>query len=52
MPNSRERGEAMDAITRALMVQGADAAMAFPNSIQDPDMKGGYISMIADRLAQ
>jgi len=51
MPNSRERGEAMDAITRALMVQGADAAMAFPNSIQDPDMKGGYISMIADRLA-
>lgn len=51
MPNSRERGEAMDAITRALMVQGMDAAMAFPNSIQDPDMKGGYISMIADRLA-
>lgn len=51
MPNSRERGEAMDAITRALMVQGKDAAMAFPNSIQDPDMKGGYISLIADRLA-
>lgn len=51
MPNSRERGEAMDAITRALMVQGMDAAMAFPNTIQDPDMKGGYISMIADRLA-
>lgn len=51
MPNSRERGDAMEAITRALMVQGADAAMAFPNSIQDPDMKGGYVSMIADRLA-
>lgn len=51
MPNSRERGEAMDAITRALMVQGKDAAMAFPDSIQDPDLKGGYISMIADRLS-
>lgn len=51
MPNSRERGEAMDAITRALMVQGVEAAMAFPNSIQDPDLKGGYVSMIADRLA-
>lgn len=51
MANSRERGEAMEAITRALMVQGKDAAMAFPNTIQDPDMRGGYISMIADRLA-
>lgn len=52
MPLSRERGEAMDAITRALFVQGAEAAMAYPNTIQDPDMRAGYVSMIADRLAR
>ncbi len=51
MPGSRERGEAMDAITRALLVQGAEAAMAFPQTIQDPQLRAGYVAMIADRLA-
>ena len=51
MPNSRERGEAMDAVTRALLVQGAQAAMDYPATIQDPDLRGGYIAMISDRLA-
>ena len=51
MPLSHERGDAMDAITHALFMQGAEAAMAWPATIQDPDMRGGYISMIADRLA-
>lgn len=51
MPRSRERGEAMDAITRALFVQGMDAAMGFPSSIADPDLRVGYVGMIADRLA-
>lgn len=51
MPNSRERGEAMDAVTRALLVQGAQAAMDYPATVQDPDLRGGYIAMISDRLA-
>lgn len=51
MPNSRERGEAMDAITRALFVQGADAAKAYPETIEDPALRTGYVAMIAERLA-
>ncbi len=51
MPSSRERGEAVDAITRALFVQGMDAAMAFPASILDPQLRGGFVAAIADRLA-
>jgi len=51
MPRSPERGEAMDSIVRALFMQGADAAMAFPAGIQDPVLRTGYVAMIADRLA-
>jgi hypothetical protein len=51
MPSSRERGEAMDAITRALFVQGTDAALAFPASILDPQLRAGFIDNIARRLA-
>jgi hypothetical protein len=51
MPQSRERGEAMESIARALLVQGADAAMAYPQTIQDPNLRAGYVAMIADRLA-
>lgn len=52
MPGSRERGEAMESITRALLVQGAEAAMAYPATIQDPQLRAGYTAMIADRLAR
>jgi len=51
MPRSAERGEAMDAIVRALFVQGADTAMAYASSIQDPQLRAGCVSMIAERLA-
>jgi hypothetical protein len=51
MPSSRERGEAMDAVTRALLVQGADVAMAYPDTIQDSHLRTGFISQIAERLA-
>ena len=51
MPQSRERGEAMEAIARALLVQGPEAAMAYPQSVQDPHLRAGYVAMIADRLA-
>lgn len=51
MPNSRERSDAMESITRALFVQGANAAMAYPATIQDPQLRAGYVSMIAERLA-
>jgi hypothetical protein len=51
MPNSRERGQAIDAITRALLVQGPEAAMAYPASIEDPQLRAGFVSEIAGRLA-
>jgi hypothetical protein len=51
MPTSRERGEAVDAITRALFVQGIDAAMAYPASITEEHLRGGFVSSIANRLA-
>ncbi len=51
MPSSRERGEAVDAITRALLMQGTDAAMAYPASIQDLQLRAGFVAAIADRIA-
>jgi hypothetical protein len=51
MPQSRERGEAVEAITRALMMQGTAAATAFPASIEDDMLRGGFVSSIANRLA-
>ena len=50
MPNSRERAEAVDAITQALFLQGIDAAMAFPNSIKEDQLKGGFVAAIANKL--
>lgn len=53
MPQSRERGEAVDAITRALFLQGPEAAMAYPATITGDDaLKGGFVATIADRLAR
>lgn len=51
MPSSRERGQAIEAVTRALMAQGIDAAMAFPASIRDEHLRGSFASSIANRLA-
>lgn len=50
MPLSRERGEAVDAITQALFLQGTAAAMAFPASIKDEALRGGFVAAIANRL--
>ena len=50
MPQSGERAEAVNAITRALFLQGGDAAMAFPASIKDDMLRGGFVAAIADRL--
>ncbi len=52
MPHSRERSDAVDSITRALFVQGTDAAMAFPDSIADPMLRGGFVSAIANRMIE
>lgn len=51
MPSSRERGEAIDAITRALFVQGTDAALDYPATILDPQLRAGFIDNITRRLA-
>jgi hypothetical protein len=51
LPAGRERGEAVDAITRALFMKGVDGAMAFPASIEDAKLRAGYVAAIAERLA-
>jgi hypothetical protein len=51
LPASRERGEAIDAISRALFVKGTDAALDYPSTILDPDLRAGFIDNIARRLA-
>jgi hypothetical protein len=50
MPRSNERGEAVNSITQALLIQGMDAAMAFPASIKDETLRGGFVAAIAQRL--
>ena len=52
MPRSDERGEATAAITRALFMQGIDAAMAFPESISDETLRGTFVSQIAKQLIE
>jgi hypothetical protein len=52
MPQSRERGAAVESITRALFLQGADAAMAFPASIADERLRGGFVAAIANRMVE
>lgn len=53
MPRSRERGDAVSAIADALLMQGTDAALAYPASITGDDaLRGGFVETIADRLAR
>jgi hypothetical protein len=51
MPDGRERGSAVAAITRALLVQGVDAALAYPASIADETLRGNFVREIANRLS-
>lgn len=50
MPASDEQRDAVESITRALFVQGLDAAMEYPSSIQDPKLRAGFVAEIAQRL--
>ena len=52
MPMSRERGQAIDAMAKALLMSGKEAAFAFPDTIKDEFLKGGYVLLIARNLAQ
>jgi hypothetical protein len=52
MPRSGERGEAIESVARILLAQGLDAALAYPASIQDPQLRGGLVSEIAQRYAR
>ncbi len=52
MPGSRERGQAIEAMTRALLAQGVDAALAFPALISDEHLRGSFVSQIADRVSR
>lgn len=52
MPRSRERGEAINAISDALFMQGTDAALAYPATITGDDaFRGGIVANVAERLA-
>jgi len=52
MPSSRERGQAVDAMAKALLMSGTEAAFAFPDMIKDEHLKGGFVMMIAQNLSQ
>jgi hypothetical protein len=51
LPPGDEQREAVDAITRALFVQGLDRAMEFPASIDDPKLRGSLVGEVARRLS-
>lgn len=52
MPEGRERGPAIDAVAKALLMQGTEAAFAFPDSIRDENLKGSFVLMISQNLAR
>jgi len=52
MPQSRERADAVDGITRALFLQGDAAAMAFPETIADDMLRGGFVAAVASRMVE
>ena len=52
MPFGRERLDAVNSITKALFMQGSDAAMAYPATITGDDaLRGGFVATIAKQLA-
>jgi hypothetical protein len=52
MPPGKERGEAIDAVTKALLMSGTEAAFAFPETIADEHLKGSFVVMISQNLAR
>jgi hypothetical protein len=50
MPRSNERSDAIDTITRALFVQGSDAALAYADGIKDLTLRGSFVASITERL--
>ncbi|QTN31678.1 hypothetical protein HZ994_04850 [Akkermansiaceae bacterium] len=52
MPMGAERGPAIDAIAKALLMKGTEAAFAFPDTIGDEHLKGSFVMMISQNLAR
>ena len=52
MPLGRERGRAIDAVAKALLMEGTDAAFAFPDSIEDDHLKGSFVLLISQNLSR
>lgn len=50
MPLSRERGQAIDAMAKALLLQGRETAFAFPETIKDEHLRGSFVMMISNNL--
>ncbi len=46
------RGPAIDAIVKALLMSGTEAAFAFSDTIKDEHLKGSLVMMIAQNLSQ
>jgi len=43
---------AIDAVAKALLMKGTEAAFAFPETIKDELFKGSFIMMISQNLAR
>ena len=52
MPLSRERGQAIDAMAKALLIKGMEEAFAFPDTIEDEHLKGSFVLMISQNLSR
>lgn len=52
MEASRERGQALNYMARALLMSGTETAFAFPESIEDPHLKGSFVSIISQNLSR
>ncbi|MFD2257881.1 hypothetical protein ACFSSA_14455 [Luteolibacter algae] len=52
MPLSRERGRAIDAMAKALLMKGEDVAFAFTDSIADEQLKGSFVMIISQNLSR
>lgn len=51
MPPGRQRGEAIDAVAKALLMSGTDAAFAFPETVADEHLRGSFVALISRNLA-
>lgn len=52
MVEGRERGQAINFVSRALLMKGNETAFEFSESIEDGHLKGSFVSIISENLAR